>query len=182
MLKRNQLGRSMVEMLGVLAIIGVLSIGGIARYRYAMEKHKVNELVNHISLGYVEAKRLYELTDEEESSDLGLAYPTSIKFGGVYARIFVDDLSLNWDKNKIAQLVSMLLEMDNFYYVKFPSNSSYAFDSTVIADKCSGPVPPAGRPRKNCMPSENFDSNGVWAYFKMEEEPSSPWGEMGPTF
>ena len=34
---KNQSGRSMVEMLGVLAIIGVLSIGGIAGYRAAME-------------------------------------------------------------------------------------------------------------------------------------------------
>ena len=31
-------GRSMVEMLGTLAIMGVLSIGGIAGYRYAMDK------------------------------------------------------------------------------------------------------------------------------------------------
>lgn len=32
----SQSGRSMVEMLGVLAIIGVLSIGGIAGYSRAM--------------------------------------------------------------------------------------------------------------------------------------------------
>ena len=29
-IKKNQSGRSMVEMLGVLAIIGVLSVGGIS--------------------------------------------------------------------------------------------------------------------------------------------------------
>ena len=29
-MKNNQFGRSMIEMLGVLAIIGVLSVGGIA--------------------------------------------------------------------------------------------------------------------------------------------------------
>ena len=40
-----QLGRSMIEMLGVLAIIGVLSVGGIAGYSKAMEKFKVNKLV-----------------------------------------------------------------------------------------------------------------------------------------
>ena len=39
------LGRSMIEMLGVLAIIGVLSVGGIAGYSKAMEKFKVNKLV-----------------------------------------------------------------------------------------------------------------------------------------
>ena len=41
----NPLGRSMIEMLGVLAIIGVLSVGGIAGYSKAMEKYKVNKLV-----------------------------------------------------------------------------------------------------------------------------------------
>ena len=37
------LGRSMIEMLGVLAIIGVLSVGGIAGYSKAMEKFKINK-------------------------------------------------------------------------------------------------------------------------------------------
>ena len=41
-LKHSQWGRSMVEMLGVLAIIGILSIGGIAGYTKAMEKIKSN--------------------------------------------------------------------------------------------------------------------------------------------
>ena len=38
-------GRSMVEMLGTLAIIGVLSIGGIAGYNLGMEKQRANELL-----------------------------------------------------------------------------------------------------------------------------------------
>ncbi|MBQ8870821.1 MAG: type II secretion system protein [Alphaproteobacteria bacterium] len=38
-----QFGRSMVEMLGVLAIIGVLSVGGIAGYSKAMLKYKLNK-------------------------------------------------------------------------------------------------------------------------------------------
>ena len=38
-------GRSMIEMLGVLAIIGVLSIGGIAGYSKAMEKWKANKII-----------------------------------------------------------------------------------------------------------------------------------------
>ena len=41
----SQSGRSMIEMLGVLAIIAVLSVGGIAGYSKAMEKFKVNKLV-----------------------------------------------------------------------------------------------------------------------------------------
>ena len=40
-MKNNQFGRSMIEMLGVLAIIAVLSVGGLAGYSKAMEKFKL---------------------------------------------------------------------------------------------------------------------------------------------
>ena len=39
----NEQGRSMIEMLGVLAIVGVLSVGGIAGYSKAMNKFKTNK-------------------------------------------------------------------------------------------------------------------------------------------
>ena len=39
-------GRSMVEMLGVLAIIGVLSVGAISGYSKAMMKYKLNQVTN----------------------------------------------------------------------------------------------------------------------------------------
>ena len=41
----NYFGRSMIEMLGVLAIVGVLTVGGIAGYSKAMEKFKMNQLI-----------------------------------------------------------------------------------------------------------------------------------------
>ena len=44
-MKQNQFGRSMIEMLGVLAIIGVLSVGGIAGYSKAMEQYKINKTI-----------------------------------------------------------------------------------------------------------------------------------------
>ena len=42
-------GRSMIEMLGVLAIIGVLSVGGIAGYSKAIEKWKINKTLEGYS-------------------------------------------------------------------------------------------------------------------------------------
>ena len=44
--KKSQSGRSMIEMLGVLAIIGVLSIGGIAGYSKAMEQYNWNKALD----------------------------------------------------------------------------------------------------------------------------------------
>ena len=49
-MRRSEKGRSMVEMLGVLAIIGVLSVGGIYGYTVAMNKYKANEVVQAASM------------------------------------------------------------------------------------------------------------------------------------
>ena len=49
-MKNTESGRSMVEMLGVLAIIGVLSVGGIAGYTMAMKNYKANEIINAASM------------------------------------------------------------------------------------------------------------------------------------
>ena len=43
---KSQSGRSMVEMLGVLAIIGVLSVGGIAGYSLSMRRHRANTIID----------------------------------------------------------------------------------------------------------------------------------------
>ncbi len=50
MTKNAQSGRSMIEMLGVLAIIGVLSVGGIAGYSKAMQKYRINKTIEQITL------------------------------------------------------------------------------------------------------------------------------------
>ncbi len=47
---KTQNGRSMIEMLGVLAIIGVLSVGGIAGYSKAMMKYRINKTIEQITL------------------------------------------------------------------------------------------------------------------------------------
>ena len=48
--KNEQSGRSMIEMLGVLAIIGVLSVGGISGYSKAMAKFKLTKAQDQISM------------------------------------------------------------------------------------------------------------------------------------
>ena len=45
----TQSGRSMVEMLGVLAIIGVLSVGAIAGYSKAMMKYRLNKQAEQLT-------------------------------------------------------------------------------------------------------------------------------------
>ena len=43
-------GRSTVEMLGVLVIIGILSLGAFSGYSYGMDRHHANETINDIRL------------------------------------------------------------------------------------------------------------------------------------
>ncbi len=42
--------RSMMEILGVLAVIGVLSVGRIAGYNYAINKYRANQVLNKANL------------------------------------------------------------------------------------------------------------------------------------
>ena len=59
-LKHNdQSGRSMVEMLGVLAIIGVLSVGGISGYSKAMAKFKLIKAQDQITMLLMNIRAAY---------------------------------------------------------------------------------------------------------------------------
>ena len=73
--RKSQSGRSMVEMLGVLAIIGVLSVGGIAGYRYAMEMHTTNELMDRLQKLYIATEGSRQKL--KKSSSLNLSFGRS---------------------------------------------------------------------------------------------------------
>ena len=49
-IKLNEQGRSMIEMLGVLAVIGVLMIVAVGGYRYAFNKYQANQVYKDIKL------------------------------------------------------------------------------------------------------------------------------------
>lgn len=75
--KNEQSGRSMVEMLGVLAIIGVLSIGGISGYSKAMAKFRVNKTLDQISMLVMNIRSLYSANINYE----GLTDKIAIQMG-----------------------------------------------------------------------------------------------------
>ena len=45
----SESGRSLTEMLGTLAIMGILTIGGIVGFNYAMNKQRANATVNYVN-------------------------------------------------------------------------------------------------------------------------------------
>ena len=46
---QSESGRSLVEMLGTLAVMGVLTIGGIAGFNYAMNKQRANATIGYVN-------------------------------------------------------------------------------------------------------------------------------------
>ena len=104
------IGRSMIEMLGVLAIIGVLSVGGIAGYSKAMKKYQANKVVGEIIQILVKWKELTEhdswdniyYLDNKTKKTLGLCLPSDkycdgyqdTPVGGIYinGNVFMRDV------------------------------------------------------------------------------------------
>ena len=83
----NENGRSMVEMLGVLAIIGVLSVGGIAGYSKAMNKYKINKTTDQVSMLVANIRTLFSSQGDYE----GLTNAQAKQFGVVPNDMYTDD-------------------------------------------------------------------------------------------
>ncbi len=66
-LKINQSGRSMVEMLGVLAVVGVLSVGGLTGYVIASEKYRINKAISIVDLFSIQARSTFAYADSYEA-------------------------------------------------------------------------------------------------------------------
>ena len=82
MKRTNESGRSMVEMLGVLAIIGVLSVGGIAGYTMAMNRYRSNEIIdmaNKLAVVAFSARETYAAM--HNGSSAGFTAPTLTSSG-----------------------------------------------------------------------------------------------------
>jgi len=77
-MRNNENGRSMVEMLGVLAIIGVLSAGGLAGYSKAMFKHKLNSTMDQITMLVTNIRTMYGTQGNYNGLDELAAYKLGI--------------------------------------------------------------------------------------------------------
>ena len=97
------IGRSMIEMLGVLAIIAVLTVGGIAGYSKAMKKYQANKVVGEIIQVLVKWKELIEhdsglklyRLDDETIKTLGLCLPSAENCSRYQQRTPVGDIYIH---------------------------------------------------------------------------------------
>ena len=78
MKKTNIYGRSMIEMLGVLAIIAVLSAGALRGYSQAMRRHRLNEMISQTAQMVVNIRSFYGNQDSYASFNKDIAVQYNI--------------------------------------------------------------------------------------------------------
>ena len=129
-----QSGRSMIEMLGVLAIVGVLSIGGIVGYDYAINKHRANETIKDLTqYALLASQQVLQKQPTIQFTELGgttsLGYPVS-------AEVLEDPAFFNLSVEDVpVRVCEMILDSDwQVPLVMFANDYAYKND-TSICDK-----------------------------------------------
>ena len=104
--KSEQSGRSMVEMLGVLAIIGVLSVGGISGYSKAMAKFKLTKAQDQLTMLLMNIRTAYATSPSYSglSSSTAVAYnlaPQDMVIGTSLNNAFGGAVTLSTTNNNL---------------------------------------------------------------------------------
>ncbi len=115
----SQSGRSMVEMLGVLAIIAILSIGGIVGFRLAMNYYQANQIAHEMNIMRTDAQ--IKIAQGTEKLILGEPYdPISestlghIQFNDDYPVDFACALA----DDETVELSNISCHVANAYYIE----------------------------------------------------------------
>ena len=93
--KIDQKGRSMVEMLGVLAIIGVLSVGGISGYSKAMAKFKLTKAQDQISMLLMNIRTAFATSPSYDGLNNGNAVAFAIAPGDMYGGVVTQSTEIS---------------------------------------------------------------------------------------
>lgn len=135
--KIDQKGRSMVEMLGVLAIIGVLSVGGISGYSKAMAKFKLTKAQDQMSMLLMNVRTAFATSP----SYLGLNNGSAVSFG-----IAPADMTIQV-KGSTAAILSKSTKLTN------------AFGGEVYVSSCADEDIVSGK--YDCSPSEYLNTSNT---------------------
>ena len=167
-----QQGRSMIEMLGVLAIIGVLSVGGLVGYSKAMERYRVNETINQITYIVENVHSLFK--SQRDYSDI-LEEANIVDFSSSSAKIRVIG-----DK---AQLFRASVVTNGYKNVFGGSIRWYSGCGRFSRrDKKSFSILYYGVPQAACIELVTKDWRAVSGFLGMEVEGSKNMYDVGTTF
>ncbi len=108
-------GRSMVEMLGVLAIIAVVSIGGIVGYKLAMNHYQASQIAHEMNIMRTDAQ--IKIAQGTEKLTLGSPYDEhKINFNG-YETAFGCKYV---DENDFISEETVSCQIANAYFIELP--------------------------------------------------------------
>ena len=141
-IKLNEHGRSMIEILGVLAIVGVLSVGAVAGYRYAMDKYRANDIVYEVNMRATDVwhrfqdKPLPALGDatafSEWNNTTQTGYPITISpFPDVAFKIGVQNVSSRVCKNVMTMNLHQIIEGFQFAQI---NGAKYLGDASLCGN------------------------------------------------
>lgn len=123
----------MVEMLGVLAIIGVLSVGGITGYSKAMAKFKLSRALDQLSILVINTRSAFA----SSQSYAGLANPTAISMTIVPSDMLPDGIGVSNGiiTHALAGTVDFATTNGGLYFtIRFNSLSTEACTSMASAN------------------------------------------------
>ena len=145
--KRNQSGRSMIEMLGTLAIMGVLTIAGIAGYRYAITKQNAQDIIQSVSLMAVSASTQLSMTNtfslSEFDDKIKGAYPVegletygngplfAVRISQIPADVCRQILRLNWQQPVEIALQNQPASAENLDLCQSENTMDFVFTDTL---------------------------------------------------
>ena len=129
--KSASTGRSMVEMLGVLAIIGVLSVGAIAGYSKAMMKYKLNKQAEQLST-VINAVATYGLQIKSNPVPVGSSSRISIIPALNKLNYIPKEMLKNNQNDYIYDVFNSQIELGSGYYNKPGWLSSKYYSSVLI--------------------------------------------------
>ncbi len=157
-------GRSMVEMLGTLAIMGVLSIGGIMGYSYAVDRYHANQIMNDVNLRGIDliaqASRGGGLslaewpTKTSADYDIGLEIDTATNTteGGIYVKgvqkriceMIADDL--------LPEDVELVIDGETYVSGTCGETNKMVFYYDAVAETLGGGNQACVETEKGCVP------------------------------
>ncbi|MBN2675842.1 MAG: type II secretion system protein [Alphaproteobacteria bacterium] len=141
-------GRTMIEMLGVLAIIGILTVGSIKLYSIAMRNMKRSQVIQDVQLLVQQIRSLYsnaqDYSDLDSSVIVALQLEEKNPFGGKY------ELSPSQEDATIFEIHITELSTENCLYFKI-----YNWEDSVIQNQKGRGGAIANPPTCNSTRSDN---------------------------
>ena len=129
--KSASTGRSMVEMLGVLAIVGVLSVGAVAGYNKAMMKYKLNKQAEQLST-VINAVATYGLQIKSNPVPVGSSSHISIIPALNKLNYIPKEMLKNNQNDYIYDVFNSQIKLDSGYYNKPGWLPSKYYSSVLI--------------------------------------------------